>query len=105
MPAALNPMQQALVEQAVASEARHFIGTHHSTFSLEIHFERASRHLAAVEAAEAAGGGAGGTGEGIAEQVARAWAGRDASMTKGGDVMPLCDPSSPHAEQQCEPWW
>jgi peptide-O-fucosyltransferase len=36
----LNPMQQALVEQVVASEAGFFVGTLHSTFSHEIHFQR-----------------------------------------------------------------
>ena len=36
----LNPMQEALVEQLVASRALHFVGTLHSTFSHEIHYER-----------------------------------------------------------------
>jgi hypothetical protein len=37
---ALNPMQRALVEQVVASEAGFFVGTLHSTFSHEIHYQR-----------------------------------------------------------------
>ena len=87
-----NPMQSALVEQLIASKGRVFLGTHHSTFSLEVHFERAT------SLAETAWGGG---KVGVA-----AWEGRDGSLTKAGAVIPLCDPDQPaQGEDACEPWW
>ena len=87
-----NPMQSALVEQLIASKGRVFLGTHHSTFSLEVHFERAT----SLAKTAWAGGKVG----------VAAWEGRDGSLTKAGAVIPLCDPDQPaQGEDACEPWW
>eukprot|EP00937_MAST-01D_sp_MAST-1D-sp2_P007471 g7471.t1 len=81
LPSGFNPMMVALVEQLVASRGRYFLGTHHSTFSQEIHYARA----------------------GDAGHVA--WRGRDGSLTKGGKIIQLCEPDKPAGEEECEPWW
>jgi peptide-O-fucosyltransferase len=79
-PKKMNAMQLALVEQAIAAQAARFIGTHHSTFSMEIHFER---HVKSID-----------------------WATADVTMTKRGKLIPLCQgPDSPASESACEPWW
>jgi len=77
--AALNPMQHALVEQLIASKGVFFLGTHHSTFSLEIHFARG--------------------GQGVD------WNDADGSLTKAGKVIKLCDIEAPGGGELCEPWW
>lgn len=77
--AALNPMQHALVEQLIASKVAFFLGTHHSTFSLDIHFARGGQGLK--------------------------WNDVDGSLTKAGKIIKLCDIEAPGGGEECEPWW
>eukprot|EP01052_Picozoa_sp_SAG31_P000677 SAG31_NODE_20_length_34168_cov_33.651296_3_plen_318_part_00 len=80
----LNAMQIALVEQVVASRGIYFLGTQYSTFSREVHFERA-RHYPEEE---------------------RFLENKEGSLSANGQVLSLCrGPRFPATSEPCEPWW
>jgi hypothetical protein len=86
--AGINPMQSALVEQLVAASATYFCGTMHSTFSLEVHYDRRVRFGWDFAAWKSAGG----------------------LLTVGADgetraqIIPPCNPEVNKEEEECYPW-
>jgi hypothetical protein len=86
--AKINPMQAAMVEQVIASKGVFFLGTVHSTFSMEIHFER--------KAGRDVNWGSRLKPEGQ----------QDGAIGAGGKVLPLCDREELGGpEGSCEAWW
>ena len=83
---AVSSMQAAMVEQVIASKSGYFLGTLHSTFSMEIHFERLSSGV-------------------VWGSLLKPEGGRDGCLAGEGSVWPLCAKDEPGGSGDCEAWW